>query len=373
MADPGNGPHQSNRDRYDDELRALLEDAVSDVEPPPALHDIQIRTKVTPMSSKRPWIYAALGAVAATAATLVAVTVLADDDRQPVSGPAASDTPSLRTSTPPTDPTEPSADPTGAPATGTGQSRAVPVYYVGDTNTGPRLFREFHPGTGQGSEALLDALELAINGESHDPDYRSGWPGAGTSGGFSVAGAGGGNLPEGEPAISVALDAETDVSERPADMSADEAELALQQLVHTAQAVMQERLPVSFTAADGVPLSRLLGIDVAQGVQAADPMEVQGTVWVISPQDGDEVGSTFTVEGRGAFFEANVSWQLLRGSEPVAEGFATAEEGMTLSPYRFEVTDVEPGDYVLRVYDADMSGGEGNGEAEDTKRVIVSQ
>ena len=77
----------------------------------------------------------------------------------------------------------------------------------------------------------------------------------------------------------------------------------------------------------------------AQGVQAADPMEVQGTVWVISPQDGDEVGSTFTVEGRGAFFEANVSWQLLRGSEPVAEGFATAEEGMTLSPYRFEVIE----------------------------------
>ena len=37
----------------------------------------------------------------------------------------------------------------------------------------------------------------------------------------------------------------------------------------------------------------------------------------------------------------------------------------------FEVT-AQPGDYVLRVYDADMSGGEGNGEAEDTKEITVS-
>ena len=65
-----------------------------------------------------------------------------------------------------------------------------------------------------------------------------------------------------------------------------------------------------------------------------------------------------------------MSWQLLQGGEVVQDGFTTAEEGMTLSPYSFEVT-AEPGDYVLRVYDADMSGGEGNGEAEDTKQITV--
>ena len=54
----------------------------------------------------------------------------------------------------------------------------------------------------------------------------------------------------------------------------------------------------------------------------------------------------------------------------VKDGFATAQECCTLSPYSFEVT-AKPGDYVLRVYDADMSGGEGPGEHEDTKAVTV--
>ena len=55
----------------------------------------------------------------------------------------------------------------------------------------------------------------------------------------------------------------------------------------------------------------------------------------------------------------------------VDEGFTTAEEGNTLAPYAFSF-EAEPGSYVLRVYDADMSGGEGNGEAQDTKRITVT-
>src|SRR4051812_11291677 len=137
---------------YDDQrLRDLLDDAVADVDPPPALHEIQSRTaqrpKVTPMSSSRPWIYAALGAVSATAATLAAVTVLSDDDRtRATSGPAASPTGSATPDHQPTaSPTESaSAEPSTTPAQPAAKTTAVPVYYVADTNTGPRLFREFH-------------------------------------------------------------------------------------------------------------------------------------------------------------------------------------------------------------------------------------
>ena len=78
----------------------------------------------------------------------------------------------------------------------------------------------------------------------------------------------------------------------------------------------------------------------------------------------------FTVNGRGAFFEANVNWELLQDGQVVDEGFTTAEEGMTLSPYSFEVT-ADPGDYVLRVFEKDMSDGEGSGSPEDTKRITV--
>ena len=54
----------------------------------------------------------------------------------------------------------------------------------------------------------------------------------------------------------------------------------------------------------------------------------------------------------------------------VKEGFATAQECCTLSPYSFVVL-ADPGQYVLRVYAADVSDGEGPGEQEDTKRITV--
>jgi hypothetical protein len=245
---------------------------------------------------------------------------------------------------------------------------ALPVYFVGDTPTGPRLFREFVPapaGSVQDSSALLlAALDAAVRGDVSDPDYRSGWPG-----GVSVVRAGATGTSDGE--VQVALAADTDLGARPAGMSRPEAELAIQQLVYTAQAVIQDRAPVRFTAEDGAPLTRLLGVEVGEAVREADAMQVQAPVWVISPQEGQEVGRNFVVEGRGAFFEANVSWQLLREDGTVAkEGFATAEECCTLASYAFPVT-AAPGTYVLRVYDADVSGGEGPGEQEDTKRITV--
>jgi hypothetical protein len=349
-------------DPHDERLRALLDDAVSDVEPRPALEQIQARTKVTPMSSKRPWILAAAGAVVATAATVVAVTVLTGDEPSTTSGPAASATPTP--SEPAAEsPTEP-AEPTGEPSTGSGESVAVPVYYVGDTNTGPRLFREFHQleknETGAGQVRV--ALEEAFGDTALDPDYRSPWPEGTAVSGVSVDGL------EASDVVWVDLTGAA-LHDRPAGMSRAEAGMAVEQLVHTVHAVLQRRAPVQVML-DGERTDTVLGVPTSEPLAAGDPMRVQGTVWIITPQDGDVVEGPIEVEGRGAFFEANVSWQLLENGEVVDEGFATAEEGMTLSPYSFQV-DAAPGDYVLRVYDADMSGGEGNGEAEDTKRVTV--
>lgn len=354
----------------DDELRALLEDAVSDVEPTPALHRIQSRTskKVVPMNSKRPWIFAAAAAVAATAATVVAVTVLSDDPvttSGPASSPSASatpeesDEPTTEPSDEPTD--EPSTEPSQAPA---GQTTAVPVYFVGETPVGTRLFREFRRIEKNDGEARMvsDALSEAIGGTALDPDYRSDWPEGTTVNGVNIDG------PAADDVVWIDL-ADKGLRARPAGMSQEQAQMAVEQLVYTAQAVLQQRQPVQFLL-DGERTDMVLGVPTSEPVAAGEAMAVQASVWVISPQHGDTVGTTFTVEGRGAFFEANVSWQLLRDGEVVEDGFTSAEEGMTLSPYSFKVT-AEPGDYVLRVYDADMSGGEGNGEAEDTKQITV--
>ena len=362
--------------RPDDEgwLRDVMHDAVADVEPEHGLDTIRARTR--PHRQRRTRAWGAVAAVAAVAATVAAVTVLADrSPTQPDDSPAVA--PTGDASAPPTRaPDDQQSDqaipsPTGTPDAGAGA--LLPVYFVGDTPAGPRLYREFHHGTGNEttSAQMLTALDFSVRGDALDPDYRSAWPA-----GSDVTGAGLGTLATdtsagaADDAILVALNGAAAVADRPQGMTEDQARMALQQLVYTAQAVLQQRLPVQFTGDNGVPLDRLLGIDVSRGVSNEAEMQVQAPVWIIDPQEGATVGSTFTVDGRGAFFEANVSWQLLQGDRVVKHGFTTAAQGMTLSPYSFTVRDVPSGDYTIRVYDADMSG-EGHAEQQDTKDLTV--
>ena len=357
-------PYDDRSDRPD-ELRSRLHDAVADVEPRPALDALQARTKVTPMSSKRPWILAAAGAVVAVTATVGVVVAVTGDDpgRTPVAAEPTDGTSDAQEPGPADEPTdEPSDDPAEGP---TDETVAVPVYYVADQPGGPALFREFHqmPVEEVDASQVAEALRTAVAGTALDPDYRSSWPADTSVSGVTVDGVSARDI------VWVDLSAPEDLRLRPPGMADDEATMAVQQLVYTAQAVLQTRHPIGFLV-DGEPVGELLGVPVAEQAVAGDPLEVQGSVWIIDPQDGSEVGTTFTVEGRGAFFEATVSWQLLQDGEVVDEGFTTAEEAMTLSPYSFEVT-AEPGDYVLRVYESDVSGGEGLGEPEDTKRITV--
>jgi hypothetical protein len=347
----------------DPEHRDLLDDAVADVEPRPGLDAIRART-TTGRAGRRPWAWAGAGAVLATAATVAAVTVLSpgpattpDSDpgftgRTPA-GPSAAPSP---TATP--DPT-PTSDPTGTPAPTTAAAPAtgaLPVYYVGATSRGPRLFREFAPSRGVGG--LVEAVEDAVLGRSADPDYTSGWP-AGTF--LQHAQLSGGVL---------AVDLGGPVETRPGAMSAAAARLAVQQLVYTAQAAVQDRIPVTFLV-DGRPAARLLGVDTSAPVAEAAQDDVLAQVQVDDPADGLTVGSRFTVRGRAAAFEATVQWELLRDGAEVRKGFTTARECCTLSPFSFDVTGVAPGDYTLVVHDEDASGGEGLPPWQDTKAITV--
>ena len=181
----------------EDSLRDLLDDAVATVEPAPALHRIQQRVRDgAGTAGPRPWLYATGAAVLATAATLTAVFVLGPDPSAPrTTGPAASTTapapaPTDGSSAPdggsPTqEPTqEPTPEPTQEPTPGTsapagGTIAALPVYYVADTPTGPRLFREFHRDevAGGGAPDLTRAaVTEATGGSPLDPDYRTDWP-----------------------------------------------------------------------------------------------------------------------------------------------------------------------------------------------------
>ena len=171
----------------------------------------------------------------------------------------------------------------------------------------------------------------------------------------------------------------TPLHDRPAGMSQAEAEMAVQQLVYTAQAAVQATAPVQFRL-DGGRTDQLLGVPVPEPLARADAASTLAQVWIITPGEGAEVRDGFEVTGLGSFFEANVAWELREGGADGrvvasnADRPVTAQECCTMAPYSFTVDvpdGTAPGDYTLVVHDEDMSGGEGFAPFEDTKTLTL--
>jgi hypothetical protein len=346
-------PHED-----EDRLRELLDSAVSDVEPRPGLDAIRSRTKVSPMST-RPWFLAAGAVVVATAATIVAFAVVGDDTSPTKAEPDAAGSPSQAAL-----PSEPASSASATESETTDSAQAVPVYYVGDTGQGLRLYREFHRlPVASADDAVAQAIHEAVAVTPDDPDYRTLWPE-----GADVA-----HVEKSGDTIVVDLGDASMLHDRPAAMSAEQAELSVQQLVYTAQAGYQDQGPVRFLL-DGQITDQLLGVPTSEPLGRGDETSTLAQVWIIEPGEGATVKSGFEVTGVGAFFEANVVWELRQGDKIVASsaksGPVTAEECCTMAPYSFTV-EAPPGDYTLVVKDEDMSSGEGAPPFQDTKNITV--
>jgi immunoglobulin-like protein involved in spore germination/sporulation and spore germination protein len=287
----------------------------------------------------------------------VSLAVLAgcggDDEpsaQDPNDNPSQSGKPTKEQS-PTEDPTQSTSD-SGSPAT-----VAAPIYFVGDTPQGPRLFREFQQV--EADNPMAEAVALMTAGDADDPDYGTLYP----EGSFaSVA------YSEGAGAIVVQVN--DDSWSTPADgMTKQEAKLAVQQLVYTVQGVQQERLPVLVQmGSDPVPL---FGIPTEGGLKEAPQNNVLALVNVTQPQENSEPGATFVASGVANSFEATVPWQVRDESgAKVLEGFATAEGwGDHLYPWESQVdaSGLPPGTYTFVAMTDDPSGGEGGGPTEDTK------
>jgi spore germination protein GerM len=261
--------------------------------------------------------------------------------QSPAAGPGASESSSEQ------------EEPPAAQATRTAE---VPVYYVGDTAAGPRLFAETHLVDGVSGSDLDAAVQEALASPPIDPDYST-WASAD---GLSASASSDGTT------ITIDLSAEV---QRPAGMDAETARVSLQSLIWTAGAAADTAAPVRFTVA-GQPADRVLGVDTSAPLERAGAESVLATVSVSSPSEGATVPSQFEVRGQAATFEANVVWELKQGDTVVRKGFATAQECCRLSGYTFRVT-APPGDYTLVVRDTDESDGEGIGTSEDTKQISV--
>lgn len=307
------------------------------------------------MGSKRSWFLGAGAAVVATAATVAAVTVMSDGttgERPSQAGPAATSStqPSKASAS---ESTSPSPTESAAPET-----QAVPVYYVGETSRGPRLYREFHR-VATGGDPVSAAVREAVATDPHDPDYRTGWP-AGTTAAMVDA----------PPSDVITIDVQgAGLRDRPSGMSEEEAEIAVEQLVYSAQAAKQAREAVQFFL-NGARTDTLLGVPVSEPVAQGDPVDVLAQVWIIEPAEGAKLQAPFEVSGLAAAFEANVQWELMQDGKVVERGFTTAEECCTMAPYSFMV-DAPPGDYTLVVHDSDPSGGEGFKPWLDTKEITI--
>jgi spore germination protein GerM len=322
----------------DSDLRALFEDAVSDVHPQGGTGEIRARAG-RPTTSR--WVPLTIAAAVATVLVITGAAWLAQ--RQPSDTPAAGGTAQKGESAGETSPQQ-------------GRTVEVPVYYVGSTAAGPRLFAETHEVTDTTESELQVAVQEALRGDPIDPDYSPAFRNATSSARAST---------DGETiTIDLSDDLGVDV-----DMPDESGTAGVQALVWTAQAATASEQPVRFTI-DGKPADRVYNVDTSAPVQRASADSMLSTVSIATPTEGAVVPSRFEVTGQAATFEANVVWELKRGDEVVRNGFTTARECCTQSPYSFSVT-APPGDYTLVVRDTDESDGEGIGTSADTKRITV--
>jgi hypothetical protein len=340
----------------DDKLRQLLNDAVSDIEPDDRIGELRAsvrpRPRVVHHLHARPW-YAAAAIVAAVICLVAFITNVASNKS---SGPGFA---TRGGSSAPTIIATDTARPSPSPST---TDTTYAVYYAGRNPDGePVLFREFHRGPGSRPTVALalDALQAA----PLDPDYSTAWQ----EGWLKDAKA---NPDAGvifvTPSAAVPAD-------RPAGMTADQARVAVQQVVYTLQAALQTRLPVQFIR-HGIPVDHLLGVPTATPVAQQKPLSVLSLMNISDPNEGDAVTGKLVVRGVNNTFEGNVVVYLERGGQRFAQRSTIGGWGPgRLFPWEttIDLRALAPGRYTLVATDGGNAAGTGHAWI-DTRVIEVS-
>jgi hypothetical protein len=326
----------------DQRIRDLLHEVADGIEPDDRLDAIRAATAPgrTPSAARAGWWVA--GGAASLAASLVVAVALTTGpgpggEQQGPAGPA-------------------STTPTGEPC-----CEVLPVYFVGDTPAGPRLYREFQQAP---APAATFALGAALRGESLDPDYRSSWPADTELEAYRVS----------DDLITVSLSGA--VRERPAGMDQAEARLAIEQVVRTAQGILgRGQVPVLLLIEDQ-PAGEVLGVPTSAPLTVGSDLAVLAHVSLSDPSEGTTVDNDepFTVTGVGNSFEGNIVTRIQRwegtdivDEKPVIAGWL--EDRLFPFEVTFDLTDVPPGDYVV-ISRTDDPTGEGRFHT-DSRRITV--
>lgn len=290
-----------------------------------------------------PWV-AGLAA-AAVAGIAVGATFLGGDDR--LAGPA------VNPASPPAESSGPAESPapsSPAETSGTGEAGtadALPVYWVGQSQTTSWLYREFREGSGDGDGAIDAALTVMLEDEPLDPDYTNPW----SPSDFSTTRDGDG--------VTVDL---TPAAFADGNVGSEMADRAVQQLVHTVTAAASlDGSPASTVTVtvDGEAYDAWGTVRLGEPMQRQAAVDVQAPTWVVTPQHGATVDAgTVSFSGVGTAFEGNFLWEVRDADgQVVADGFTTGGSMGTFDEFEFEA-QLEPGEYTVEVYQPDESGGE---------------
>lgn len=340
-----------------DRITDLLHAVADDVEPDDRLD--AIRAEIGVRRPGRGWW--AAGGAGLVAASVVAALVLTTGG-----GPGTDPVPA--------EPGPSRTTPTQAPRPDQ-VSEGVPVYFVGDTPDGARLFRETrYVDAGYGGDALSGVVNLALGRASDgsprpplDPDYRVPWP-------EGVAGTAA--LDQQAGIIAITLSVLTGGSEALRDrggLSAHEATLAIEQLVRTVQDVTGSQAPVRFSI-DGRPTDQVLGVPTTEPVAGGPDLGVVAPVSLTEPREGLRVDNDESIIVRGTTFAADgavtTRIQSREGTFVAAEQVdrvGLANEGPVSFTATFTLGELPPGDYVVISEVTDPSGS----LTTDTRRITV--
>jgi hypothetical protein len=322
--------------------RALEADSAT-IEPHDRLDTIRSRTA---RRARWPLAVAAVATVAVVAALGTQLLGTGHDDLAPSA--SSGTTPVTASDSSPATSAQGTTGTTGTTASDQPATVVLPVYYLGRDGDRWALYREFHRRTLRDTPAARLQLaldEATMNQAVDDPDLSSPW------------------LPRTEP-LSVSRSAEVVTVDVPAaeaqagGRTAEQARLAVQQLVWTATAVTQDAGLGVRVLIGGAP-GTLFGHErVGDVVHRASPSySVLGSIWVDAPDEGQTVSSPVTIRGSACVFEAALSWELTRDGTKVSAGHTTASSGCPhRGSWQVALGALPTGTYTFRALEAPASG-----------------
>lgn len=329
----------------DDRLTELLHEVADRVEPDDRLD--AIRDATSGGSRRTPWAWWAAGGAGLVAASVITALALTTGGTPQGGGPEPAPPAGSTSSPTPDGKRERTDDQRRSRVQKLDAMRRAAdgmrtIYYVGDTPDGPRLFLESR------ETGLVDPIDAATEGlrlGPLDPDHRSPWP-ADAIDAVHFDGIG----DEGEIGVVV----NQAYRDRPADVTPEEAALAVEQVVRTFQTALDVSAPVRFYVEDG-PVDSVLGVPTSEPVTPAPDLDVLSPISLLEPVEGQQVDND---EGRlpmralarsddSALTTRIQRWEATYVVVQRRDRLEPDSNGLTELSATFDLQDAPPGDYAV--------------------------